>query len=245
MRESGRVVARTPGPRPGGRGGRRDPARAGRGGTRGAARGGGLLAVPRLQAALRAHPVPRRHLRLRERRDRRTASPPPYRLRDGDLVSVDAGALLGGWAGDSAVSFTVGRGPPRRHRADRRGHRRAGGGHRGGGRRQPDRRHRPRHRHGLPQGGLRHPRTGTAATASAVRCTRTRPCRTRDGPGAACRCATGWSSRSSPCCSPAASTSSATTPDGWTLRTTDGSRAAHAEHTVAITKDGPRVLTAL
>ncbi|MFB8033399.1 M24 family metallopeptidase, partial [Streptomyces sp. NPDC056004] len=33
--------------------------------------------------------------------------------------------------------------------------------------------------------------------------------------------------------------------DGWTLRTSDGSRAAHAEHTVAITDDGPRILTAL
>lgn len=33
-------------------------------------------------------------------------------------------------------------------------------------------------------------------------------------------------------------------PDGWTIRTADGSRAAHAEHTVAITKDGPLVLTA-
>lgn len=32
-------------------------------------------------------------------------------------------------------------------------------------------------------------------------------------------------------------------PDGWTLRTADGSRAAHAEHTVAVTADGPRVLT--
>ncbi|SDH94392.1 methionine aminopeptidase, type I [Actinokineospora alba] len=32
--------------------------------------------------------------------------------------------------------------------------------------------------------------------------------------------------------------------DGWALRTTDGSRAAHAEHTVAITHDGPRILTA-
>jgi methionyl aminopeptidase len=31
--------------------------------------------------------------------------------------------------------------------------------------------------------------------------------------------------------------------DGWTLRSTDGSRAAHSEHTVAITKDGPVVLT--
>ena len=31
--------------------------------------------------------------------------------------------------------------------------------------------------------------------------------------------------------------------DGWTLRTTDGSRAAHIEHTVAVTEDGPRILT--
>jgi methionyl aminopeptidase len=31
--------------------------------------------------------------------------------------------------------------------------------------------------------------------------------------------------------------------DGWTLRSADGSRAAHQEHTVAVTEDGPRVLT--
>ncbi len=31
--------------------------------------------------------------------------------------------------------------------------------------------------------------------------------------------------------------------DGWALRTGDGSRAAHVEHTVAITDSGPRVLT--
>ncbi|HEU4850340.1 MAG TPA: type I methionyl aminopeptidase [Terrimesophilobacter sp.] len=35
-----------------------------------------------------------------------------------------------------------------------------------------------------------------------------------------------------------------TDPDGWTLRSMDGSRAAHVEHTVAITADGPVVLTA-
>ena len=33
-------------------------------------------------------------------------------------------------------------------------------------------------------------------------------------------------------------------PDGWTIRTADGSIAAHAEHTIAITKDGPIILTA-
>jgi methionyl aminopeptidase len=32
--------------------------------------------------------------------------------------------------------------------------------------------------------------------------------------------------------------------DGWTLRSADGSRGAHSEHTVAITEDGPLVLTA-
>jgi methionyl aminopeptidase len=32
-------------------------------------------------------------------------------------------------------------------------------------------------------------------------------------------------------------------PDGWTIRSADGSRTAHSEHTVAITEDGPLVLT--
>lgn len=35
-----------------------------------------------------------------------------------------------------------------------------------------------------------------------------------------------------------------TDPDGWTLRSADGSRGAHSEHTIAITADGPLVLTA-
>ncbi|QIS13102.1 type I methionyl aminopeptidase [Nocardia arthritidis] len=34
-----------------------------------------------------------------------------------------------------------------------------------------------------------------------------------------------------------------TDPDGWTIRSADGSRTAHSEHTVAITEDGPQVLT--
>ncbi|MGU3432175.1 type I methionyl aminopeptidase [Actinomycetes bacterium M1A6_2h] len=33
-------------------------------------------------------------------------------------------------------------------------------------------------------------------------------------------------------------------PDGWTIRSADGSRTAHSEHTIAITEDGPLVLTA-
>jgi methionyl aminopeptidase len=34
-----------------------------------------------------------------------------------------------------------------------------------------------------------------------------------------------------------------TDPDGWTLRSADGSRGAHTEHTVAVTAEGPIVLT--
>jgi len=32
--------------------------------------------------------------------------------------------------------------------------------------------------------------------------------------------------------------------DGWTIRSADGSRAAHVEHTIAVTEDGPQILTA-
>jgi methionyl aminopeptidase len=31
--------------------------------------------------------------------------------------------------------------------------------------------------------------------------------------------------------------------DGWTVVTMDGKPSAHAEHTIAITEDGPEVLT--
>jgi methionyl aminopeptidase len=33
--------------------------------------------------------------------------------------------------------------------------------------------------------------------------------------------------------------------DGWTVVTADGTRSAHFEHTVAVTKDGPEILTSL
>jgi methionyl aminopeptidase len=31
--------------------------------------------------------------------------------------------------------------------------------------------------------------------------------------------------------------------DGWSISTSDGSLAAHFEHTVAVTQNGPRILT--
>jgi methionyl aminopeptidase len=35
-----------------------------------------------------------------------------------------------------------------------------------------------------------------------------------------------------------------TAADGWTVHTADGLPSAHFEHTIAITKDGPTILTA-
>ncbi|MFD4993566.1 type I methionyl aminopeptidase [Cellulosimicrobium cellulans] len=39
--------------------------------------------------------------------------PGPRELRTGDIVSVDCGAIVDGWHGDSAVSFVLGEGEPR------------------------------------------------------------------------------------------------------------------------------------
>jgi methionyl aminopeptidase len=36
-----------------------------------------------------------------------------------------------------------------------------------------------------------------------------------------------------------------TMPDRWTVVSVDGTRSAHFEHTIAITENGPRILTAL
>ena len=33
--------------------------------------------------------------------------------------------------------------------------------------------------------------------------------------------------------------------DGWTVRTADGMLSAHFEHSIAVTEDGPEVLTVL
>jgi methionyl aminopeptidase len=34
-------------------------------------------------------------------------------------------------------------------------------------------------------------------------------------------------------------------PDRWTVVSVDGTRSAHFEHTIAITENGPRILTTL
>lgn len=165
-------------------------------------------------------------------------------LRDGDLVSVDAGALLGGWAGDAAVSFTVGTARP----ADTEligaaaAALEAGIGAAVVGNRIGDIAHAigtvcRKAGYGILDGYGGHGIGRSMHEDPSV------PNEGRPGRGMPLR--HGMVLAIEPMLLGGGLDEFRHDEDGWTLRTTDGSRAAHAEHTVAITKDGPRVLTAL
>ncbi|MEV4784260.1 type I methionyl aminopeptidase [Streptomyces tuirus] len=169
--------------------------------------------------------------------------PDRYRMRDGDLVSIDFGAELGGWVGDSALSFVVG--TPRE--ADLRlietaeralaagieaavvGNRIGDIAHaigticRGAG-------------YGIPDGFGGH---------GIGRRMHEDPGVPNEGrPGRGMRLRHGMVLAIEPMVVAGGADDFHAAPDGWTLKTNDGSRAAHAEHTVAITDSGPRILTA-
>ena len=170
--------------------------------------------------------------------------PTRYQLTEGDLLSVDCGAVLDGWAGDAAISFTIG--PP--DAADARliattsDALRAGiaaavpGGRIGdisaaigavgraggygictdfGGHGIGRTMHEDPH---IPNEGL--PRRGRKLVPGLV--VAIEPWFLAGGKD-----------------------SYRIDDDGWTIRSGDGSRAAHVEHTVAITADGAAVLTLL
>jgi methionyl aminopeptidase len=170
--------------------------------------------------------------------------PDGYRLRDGDLVSIDCGAELDGWTGDAAISFTVGR-PlaadveliAATRRALDAGIAAATPGNR--------------------IGDISH---AIAAVARSAGCGMPMdfgghgigrrmhedphvPNQGRPGRGYPLR--PGLTLAIEPMLMAGGHNDYRTAPDGWTLRTVDGSRAAHIEHTIAITEDGPRILTML
>ncbi|MFG2888382.1 type I methionyl aminopeptidase [Streptomyces sp. NPDC048248] len=168
--------------------------------------------------------------------------PTDYRLRDGDLVSIDCGAELDGWTGDAAISFTVGTPRPAdldlidaTQQALDAGIAAATVGHR--------------------IGDISHAIGNVARTA---RCGMPAdfgghgigrrmhedphiPNRGRPGRGFPLR--HGLTIAIEPMLMAGGRDDYRTGSDGWTLLTTDGSRAAHIEHTVAITEEGPRILT--
>ncbi|MFJ4855523.1 MULTISPECIES: type I methionyl aminopeptidase [unclassified Streptomyces] len=169
--------------------------------------------------------------------------PTDLRLREGDLLSVDAGATLDGWVGDSAISFTVGRARP----ADARlietafaaldaGIAAAVVGNRIGDIAHAIGRVCRTAGYGILEGFGGHGVGRSMHEDPGV------PNEGRPGRGMPLR--HGMVLAIEPMLLGGGRDTFRTDPDGWTLRTSDGSRAAHAEHTVAITDDGPRILTA-
>jgi methionyl aminopeptidase len=168
--------------------------------------------------------------------------PGRYRLRDGDLVSIDCGATLDGWTGDAAVSFVVGRPDPADLRLIETTERALAAGiaaARVGGRigdisaaigataRAAG--------YGVPSGFGGH---------GVGRQMHEDPHVPNDGrPGRGLRLRAGLVLAIEPMLMAGGGHDYLVAPDGWALKTVDGSRAAHAEHTVAVTADGPRILT--
>lgn len=168
--------------------------------------------------------------------------PDDYRLRDGDLVSLDCGAELDGWTGDAAISFTVGTPRPEdveliaaTQRALDAGIAAAVVGHRIGD---------ISHAVGTV---ARTARCGMPADFGGHGIGRRMhedphvPGRGRPGRGFPLR--HGLALAIEPMLMAGGSDAYRTDSDGWTLRTVDGSRAAHIEHTMAVTAQGPRILT--
>ncbi|MEU9716567.1 type I methionyl aminopeptidase [Streptomyces sp. NPDC047976] len=169
--------------------------------------------------------------------------PDGYRLRDGDLVSIDCGAELRGWVGDAAVSFTVGRPRPEDLRLVETAERALAAGIAAAvpGNRIGDIAHAigtvcRSAGYGIPEGFGGH---GVGRTMHED------PGVPNEGPpGRGMKLRPGMVIAIEPMLIAGGTDDYACDPDGWTLRTTDGSRAAHAEHTVAVTAGGPRILTA-
>jgi methionyl aminopeptidase len=168
--------------------------------------------------------------------------PGDYRLRDGDLLSVDAGATLDGWVGDAAVSFSIGTpgagdaelittteqallaGIAAARPGNRLGDISAAIGKIGkaGG-------------YGISTDLGGHGVGRTMHEDPHI------PNRGKGGRGL--RLVPGLVLAIEPWFIASGSDGIYLDDDGWTIRTADGSRAAHVEHTIAVTDDGPVILT--
>jgi methionyl aminopeptidase len=168
--------------------------------------------------------------------------PTDYRIQDGDLVSVDCGAILDGWNGDAAISFVVGDADPAdlalieaTERALHAGIAAAvpggklgdisaavGGAVRGSGYALMA----DHGGHGIGRAMHEDPHLPNEGRA-----------------GRGMRLKPGLALAIEPMLIAGGTGAYRYADDGWSILTVDGSRAAHVEHTVAITEDGPRVLT--
>jgi methionyl aminopeptidase len=170
--------------------------------------------------------------------------PDDYRLADGDLVSLDFGAELDGWVGDSAISFTVGEPRPAdvtlietARRALDAGIAAAIAGNRIGDIAAAIGAICRAAGYGIPKGFGGH---------GVGRRMHEDPHVPNEGPaGRGAKLVPGLVIAIEPMLLSGGSDTYLVAQDGWSLYTVDRTRAAHVEHTVAITEDGPRILTFL
>jgi methionyl aminopeptidase len=170
--------------------------------------------------------------------------PTNYRLRDGDLVSIDCGAYVDGWHGDAAISFVVGTADPADLELIETTARGLAAGIEAA---QPGNR--------LGDIGQAVAAVGRGAGYGLLadhgghgigRAMHEAPHVPNEGrAGKGLRIKPGMVLAIEPMFLAGGSDDYRHAEDGWTLHTADGSRAAHVEHTVAITEDGPRILTVL
>ncbi|HJQ47415.1 MAG TPA: type I methionyl aminopeptidase [Amycolatopsis sp.] len=169
--------------------------------------------------------------------------PTRYALREGDLLSADFGAILDGWNGDAAISFVVGAADP----ADlaliettERGLA-AGIGQLRAGNRLGD----VSHAIGVVGRQAGYGLLAHHGGHGVGRAMHEDPHVANEGkPGKGLRLRPGLVLALEPMFVAGGRDEYVHGEDGWTLSAADGTRAAHVEHTVAVTDDGPVVLTA-
>ena len=170
--------------------------------------------------------------------------PGRYRLAQGDLLSVDCGAVLDGWTADAAISFTIG--PPPTSTADARLIATTSAALQAGIAAAV-----PGARIGDISAAI-----GAAGRAAGYgictdfgghgigRAMHEDPHIPNEGaPRRGRRLVPGLVIAIEPWFLAGGKDVYRIDDDGWTIRSGDGSRAAHVEHTVAVTADGPQVLT--
>lgn len=169
--------------------------------------------------------------------------PDETRLADGDLVSIDCGAFLHGWCGDAAISFVVGRADPADEAlidataaALRRGIDAAQPGSRLGDIGHAIGSDARRAGYGILADHAGHGVGRAMHEAPFV------PNEGRAGHGYRLR--PGLVIALEPMLLADGTDDYVVGPDGWVLRSATGARAAHWEHTIAVTEGGPVVLTA-
>src|SRR4051794_7502683 len=170
--------------------------------------------------------------------------PDGRRLEDGDLLSIDAGATLDGWVGDSAISLPVGTPRPDDEALIAVTERALAAGIAAA----------------VPGGRLGDVSAAIAAVGRTAgigidtghgghgvgRRMHEEPSVPNEGrAGRGLMLRPGLVIAIEPWFMAGGDDTSWTDDDGWSIRTADGSRAAHVEHTVAVTDDGPQVLTVL